>query len=161
RVRRAVAGGRRGPGRGPARRGRHAAADPSGGGRCRHGARAGPRGDGRPGPRHRPAHGRRRRPPEQFPPCRLGPRDGPAHPARSAGLVGRLAARGECPRSGPVARASRGSAVIAGDRGAGAVTVLLTVFTTLVLLAAAAALGTAAVAAARASAAADLAALAA
>jgi secretion/DNA translocation related TadE-like protein len=49
----------------------------------------------------------------------------------------------------------------AGDRGAGAVTVLLTVFATLVLLAAAAALGTAAVAAARASAAADLAALAA
>jgi secretion/DNA translocation related TadE-like protein len=48
--------------------------------------------------------------------------------------------------------------VIAGDRGAGAVTVLLTVFTTLVLLAAAAALGTAAVAAARASGAADLAA---
>jgi secretion/DNA translocation related TadE-like protein len=51
--------------------------------------------------------------------------------------------------------------VITDDRGAGAVTVLLTVFTTLVLLAAAAALGTATVAAARASAAADLAALAA
>ncbi|MBB5749786.1 secretion/DNA translocation related TadE-like protein [Micrococcus sp. TA1] len=51
--------------------------------------------------------------------------------------------------------------MITGDRGAGAVTVLLTVFTTLVLLAAATALGTAGVAAARASAAADLAALAA
>ncbi len=48
-----------------------------------------------------------------------------------------------------------------GDRGAGAVSVLLTVFAALVLLVAAAALGTAAVAAARASAAADLAALAA
>lgn len=47
------------------------------------------------------------------------------------------------------------------DRGAGAVTVLLTVFAALVLLAATGALGTAAVAAARASAAADLAALAA
>lgn len=49
----------------------------------------------------------------------------------------------------------------AGERGAGAVTVLLTAFTTLVLLGAVAALGTATVAAARAAAAADLAALAA
>lgn len=50
---------------------------------------------------------------------------------------------------------------VASERGAGAVTVLLTVFATLALLSATMALGTATVAAARAGAAADLAALAA